>query len=104
MDGFGKYGDIRLGGPDAKPEFSRWSWIAMFFCSGVGTSLIFWSSIEWSYYYGAPPFGIEKNTQAAAANGPACTASSTGDHRGGLFIYCLLFQLVTPITIVKCPA
>lgn len=64
--GFGKYGDIRLGGPDAKPEFSRWSWIAMFFCSGVGTSLIFWSSIEWSYYYGAPPFGIEKNTQAAA--------------------------------------
>ncbi len=64
--GFGKYGDIRLGGPDAKPEFSRWSWIAMFFCSGIGTSLIYWSSIEWAYYYGAPPFGIEKNTQAAA--------------------------------------
>ncbi len=64
--GYGKYGDIRLGGPDATPEFSRWSWIAMFFCSGVGTSLIFWSSIEWSYYYGAPPFGIEKHSQAAA--------------------------------------
>jgi len=36
--GLGKYSKVRLGGPDAKPEFSRWSWIAMFFCSGIGTS------------------------------------------------------------------
>ena len=64
--GFGRYGSIRLGGPDAKPEFSRWSWIAMFFCSGIGTSLIYWSSIEWTYYYTSPPFGIEAKTQAAA--------------------------------------
>ena len=64
--GFGKYGDIRLGGPDARPEFSRWSWVAMFFCSGIGTSLIYWSAIEWTYYYKAPPFGVEAQTQAAA--------------------------------------
>lgn len=64
--GFGKYGDIRLGGPDAKPDFSRWSWIAMFFCSGIGTSLIYWSAIEWTYYYKSPPFGVEAQTQAAA--------------------------------------
>ena len=64
--GLGKYSKVRLGGPDAKPEFSRWSWIAMFFCSGIGTSLIFWSSIEWTYYYKSPPFGIEAQTQAAA--------------------------------------
>lgn len=64
--GFGKYGNVRLGGPDARPEFSRWSWIAMFFCSGIGTSLIYWSSIEWTYYYTAPPFGIEAQSQAAA--------------------------------------
>jgi len=64
--GFGRYSDVRLGGPDAKPEFNRWSWIAMFFCSGIGTSLIYWSSIEWTYYYKSPPFGIEAKTQAAA--------------------------------------
>ena len=65
--GFGKYGNVRLGGPDAKPEFSRWSWIAMFFCSGIGTSLIYWATIEWTYYYTSPPFaGIEANSQAAA--------------------------------------
>ena len=64
--GFGKYANVRLGGPDAKPEFSRWSWIAMFFCSGIGTSLIYWSSIEWTYYYTSPPFGIEAKSAAAA--------------------------------------
>ncbi len=62
----GKYKSVRLGGPDAKPEFSRISWIAMFFCSGIGTSLIYWSSIEWTYYYTAPPFGLEPKSQSAA--------------------------------------
>ncbi|SDO68141.1 BCCT family transporter [Desulforhopalus singaporensis] len=64
--GFGRYGNIRLGGPDAKPEFSRWSWVAMFFCAGIGTSLIYWSSIEWTYYYQSPPFGVAAKSQAAA--------------------------------------
>lgn len=64
--GFGKYGNVRLGGPDAKPEFSRWSWIAMFFCSGIGTSLLYWSSIEWTYYYLDPPFGIAAKSREAA--------------------------------------
>ena len=64
--GFGKYRNVRLGGAEAKPEFSRWSWIAMFFCSGIGTSLIFWSSIEWTYYYTAPPFGVKPKSPEAA--------------------------------------
>jgi betaine/carnitine transporter, BCCT family len=62
----GKYGDVRLGGADARPEFGRMSWIAMFFCSGIGTSLIYWAAIEWSYYYESPPFGLEAKSQAAA--------------------------------------
>lgn len=62
---FGKYSHIRLGGTAAKPEFSRMSWIAMFFCSGIGTALIYWASIEWTYYYTAPPFGLEPKSQAA---------------------------------------
>lgn len=63
---FGRYSQVRMGGDDARPEFSRISWIAMFFCSGIGTSLIYWSSIEWSYYYTAPPFGLEPGSQIAA--------------------------------------
>lgn len=65
--GFGRYGHVRLGGPDAQPEFNRFSWIAMFFCSGIGTSLIYWATIEWTYYYKSPPFaGTEPLTQGAA--------------------------------------
>lgn len=62
----GRYNQVRLGGPDAKPEFSRLSWIVMFFCSGIGTSLIFWSSIEWTYYFTAPPFYLESKSDLAA--------------------------------------
>jgi len=63
---FGKYANVRLGGPDARPEFSRLSWVAMYFCAGIGTSLLAWSSKEWSYYYVAPPFDIEPMTKEAA--------------------------------------
>ncbi|WP_426417502.1 BCCT family transporter [Aestuariirhabdus sp. LZHN29] len=63
---FGKYSHIRLGGAEARPEFSRMSWIAMFFCSGIGTALIYWAAIEWTYYYDSPPFGLESKSQAAA--------------------------------------
>lgn len=31
-----RYGDIKFGDPDEKPEFSLSSWIAMIFCSGGG--------------------------------------------------------------------
>ena len=65
--GLGRYGNVRLGGPEAKPEFSRWSWVAMFYCSGIGTALMYWACIEWTHYYTAPPFAdIAAKTQAAA--------------------------------------
>jgi len=63
---FGKYGKVRMGGPDAKPDFKTISWIAMFCCSGIGTSLLYWATIEWVYYYQAPPFGVEALSTAAA--------------------------------------
>jgi len=63
---FGKYGSVRFGGPDAEPEFRKLSWIAMLFCAGIGTSLLYWATIEWVYYYQAPPFGIEAESAEAA--------------------------------------
>lgn len=41
-----RYGDIKFGDPDEKPEFSLSSWIAMIFCSGVAGAVMFWSIIE----------------------------------------------------------
>ena len=31
----------------------------MLFCSGIGGGIIYWSGVEWSYYVGIPPFGID---------------------------------------------
>ena len=56
--GLSNYGKYRLGGESALPEFSYYSWIGMLFCSGIGAGLIYWSSVEWSYYVGIPQFDI----------------------------------------------
>ena len=61
-----RYGKVRLGGDDGKPEFSELSWIGMLFCAGVGAGLLVWCSVEWSYYYDAPPFGVEPRSTEAA--------------------------------------
>jgi BCCT family betaine/carnitine transporter len=63
---FGRYGNVRFGGPDAKPEFRKLSWIAMLFCAGIGTSLLYWATIEWVYYYQAPPFGLAPKSAEAS--------------------------------------
>jgi BCCT family betaine/carnitine transporter len=63
---FGRHGTLRFGGPDAQPEFRALSWIGMLFCAGIGTSLLYWATIEWVYYYQGPPFGIEPESAEAA--------------------------------------
>jgi BCCT family betaine/carnitine transporter len=85
---FGKYGNVKLGGPDAQPEFKTGSWLAMFFCSGIGTSLLAWASKEWYYYYVSPPFGLEAQSVAAAE-----MASSYAIFHWGILgwvIYCIM--------------
>lgn len=41
-----RYGKIRLGGPNAKPAFSYFSWVAMLFSTGQGVGLVFWAVAE----------------------------------------------------------
>ncbi len=56
---FSKFGNYKFGGNQASSEFSYISWIGMLFCSGIGGGIIYWSGVEWSYYVGNPPFGID---------------------------------------------
>jgi len=58
------YGELVLG-LDAKPEYSQTSWISMLFCAGIGASLIYWGTTEWTFYCIAPPFGSEPESDAA---------------------------------------
>ncbi|MFJ7934615.1 BCCT family transporter [Sporosarcina sp. NPDC096371] len=61
---FSRYGKIKLG--EGKPEFSTFTWGAMLFTAGMGTSIMFWSMMEPMYYYLGPPFGIEPKSAEAA--------------------------------------
>lgn len=49
--GVSPLGRIRLGGPDAKPEFSTKSWLSMLFSAGVGIGLLFYGAAEPMAYY-----------------------------------------------------
>ncbi|MEQ5819785.1 BCCT family transporter [Halomonas sp. H10-59] len=63
---FSDIGQIKLGDPEEQPEFSTLSWAAMLFCAGIGASILYWSMIEWIYYYQAPPFHVEPQSPDAA--------------------------------------
>ena len=52
---FSRFGKIRLGGEEAKPEFSTISWIAMLFSAGMGIGLVFWAVAEPLYHFSSPP-------------------------------------------------
>ncbi len=52
-------GKIRLGGSDAKPEYSNLTWLAMLFAAGVGIGLLFFGVLEPVTYYQSPPLGVE---------------------------------------------
>jgi glycine betaine transporter len=43
---FSRFGKIKLGPDDSKPEFSNRSWFAMLFGAGMGIGLVFWGVAE----------------------------------------------------------
>lgn len=43
---FTRFGDIRLGADDDRPEYSTPTWIAMLFAAGMGVGLLFWAVAE----------------------------------------------------------
>jgi choline/glycine/proline betaine transport protein len=54
---FSRFGRIKLGKDDDKPEFTNFQWFAMLFGSGMGIGLIFWSIAEPMMDYLSPPMG-----------------------------------------------
>lgn len=60
-----RYGRIKLGADEDKPEFSTFSWYSMLFCGSTGIGLVFWSIAEPLSHYAAPPAGIEAGTMEA---------------------------------------
>ena len=63
---FSKWGKIKLGPDDSKPEYSTVSWFAMLFGAGMGVGLVFWGISEPLAHFSNPIPGIEAGTEAAA--------------------------------------
>ncbi len=63
---FSKYGNIRLGPDDSKPDFKTSSWFAMLFGAGMGIGLVFFGVAEPLKHFVSPPFGLESGTAEAA--------------------------------------
>jgi BCCT family betaine/carnitine transporter len=82
---FSRYGRIKLG--DTKPQFSTLSWISMIFCASIGSSILYWGSVEWAYYYMSPPFRIEPFL-LKLRNGLLLMGCFTGESVGGRHTAC----------------
>ena len=62
---FSKYGTIKLGKDDDKPDHSTLSWFFMLFAAGMGIGLVFWSVAEPMSHYITPPYGEGSTTDSA---------------------------------------
>lgn len=64
---FTKYGNIKLGKDDDKPEYSFFAWFSMLFSCGLGIALYFWGVGEPITHFVNPPYLAEGGTIEAAS-------------------------------------
>lgn len=62
---FSKYGRIRLGDNDSRPEHSFFSWVAMLFSAGMGIGLMYFGVAEPLQHYSSEVFGISEYVNKA---------------------------------------
>jgi choline/glycine/proline betaine transport protein len=79
-----RFSTIRLGGPDARPDFSRPTWFAMLFSAGMGIGLLFYGVAEPIQHYAHPP-GIPGETGTAAMRAMDITFLHWGFHAWSIY-------------------
>lgn len=63
---FSRFGHVRLGADNARPEYKTISWLAMLFSAGMGIGLVFYGASEPLYHFATTPLGAEPNSVQAA--------------------------------------
>jgi glycine betaine transporter len=86
---FSRFGHMRLGGDDERPEFSTVSWISMLFAGGMGAGLLFWGAAEPLTHYQDPP-GLDGSTPEAAREAVVLTHLHWGLHAWAIYGMCAL--------------
>ncbi|NIF22191.1 BCCT family transporter [Candidatus Pantoea multigeneris] len=79
-----RFGHLRLGREDEKPEFSYLSWVAMLFSAGIGIALVYYGAYEPLDHFLEPPEG-QGGTVAAARQAMAITFLHWGLHGWALY-------------------
>ena len=65
---FSKFGDVRIGGEDAKPELSNFAWFTIALTTTMAAGVLFWGPGEPIAHYMSPPteiYGVEPKTPEA---------------------------------------
>jgi glycine betaine transporter len=84
--GASRYGSIRLGSNDDRPEFSTWAWLAMILSAVMGIGLISYGVAEPISHFVAPPHALEEpGTMAAAVRALQFSFFDWGPHAWAVF-------------------
>lgn len=84
---FSRFGDIVLGDPEDRPEFSDVSWYSMLFSAGMGVGILFWGAAEPLTHYLNNPTHQSQTTEAARS-AMALTMFHWGLHGWGVYTLC----------------
>jgi choline/glycine/proline betaine transport protein len=77
---FSPWGNLRLGAPDSRPEFSRFTWVSMLLSAGVGIGILFFGVAEPLFYFDdSGGFGYPNNPHADLAGHTAMTHARAVD-------------------------
>ena len=65
---FSPFGNVRIGGADAKPLLSNFNWWMITLCTTIAVGILFWGAAEPMYHLVSPPesLGIKPNSPQAA--------------------------------------
>ena len=83
--GLSRYGHIRLGQPEDRPQFGLLAWFSMLFSAGMGIGLVFWSVAEPVLHYQYPP-DADGGTAAAAREAMIYTFFHWGLHAWAVYV------------------
>lgn len=82
---FSRYGKIKLGSDDDKPQYSNTTWFAMLFSAGMGIGLVFWGAAEPLSHYMNPPQEADPQTIEAARLAMRYSFFHWGLHAWGIY-------------------
>lgn len=104
---FSKYGKIRLGANDSRPEHSFFSWVAMLFAAGMGIGLMYFSVAEPMQHYMSDVFA-DNDYATRAQNAQLYTFFHWGIHAWaiyalvGLALAYFAYRYKLPLSLRSC--